>query len=108
MLQGTIFPTLLKIGLPLMDNGLAMVAAAVVAAVGAVVVALIQTLRKENREDHAVVQNSLAVLSRIAIRTENKVDTVKSELEEHLQSHKGDLGGEVGRTVKKRGQASVK
>ena len=50
-----------------MDNGLAMVAVAVVTAIGGIIVALIQGLRKENRQDHAVVQERLSLLPQIAM-----------------------------------------
>jgi hypothetical protein len=46
---------------------------AVITAVGGVLAALVQALRKENREDHAVVADSLN-------RIENKVDT-------HIRDH---------------------
>lgn len=79
-----------------------MVAVAVVTAIGGIIVALIQGLRKENREDHAIVQERLSLLSQIAMRTENKVDTVKEELADHLDWHKGGFGGEVRRGTQKR------
>lgn len=79
-----------------------MVAVAVVTAVGGIIVALIQGLRKENRADHAVVQERLSLLSQIAMRTENKVDTVKEELADHLDWHKGDSDGEVRRGTQER------
>jgi hypothetical protein len=90
------------------DNGLAMVAVAVVTAIGGVIVALIQGLRKENREDHAVVQERLSLLSQIAMRTENKVDTVKEELADHLDWHKGGIGGQVRRGTEKRRKSAAK
>jgi hypothetical protein len=43
------------------------VTVAVITAVGGVIAALIQSLRKENRDDHAVVSDALT-------RIENKVD----------------------------------
>ena len=79
-----------------MDNEMAMVVVAVITSVGGVVVALIQSLRKENRQDHATVQDSLYHLERIALRTEDKVDTVKEELEEHLAWHEGEVDGRPG------------
>ena len=90
-----------------MDNGLAMVLVAVVTAIGGVIVALIQGLRRENRDDHAVVQERLSLLSTIAMRTENKVDTVKDELADHLDWHKGDNDGEVRRGTKPRRKTAI-
>lgn len=49
------------------------VTVAVITAVGGVIAALIQSLRKENRDDHAVVADALT-------RIENKVDT-------HIRDH---------------------
>lgn len=46
---------------------------AAITAVGGVIAALIQSLRKENRDDHAVVAGALT-------RIENKVDT-------HIRDH---------------------
>lgn len=91
-----------------MDNGLAMVAVAVVTAIGGIIVALIQGLRKENRQDHAVVQERLSLLSQIAMRTENKVDTVKEELADHLDWHKGGFDGEVRGRTKARRKTALK
>jgi len=51
---------------------------AVIAAFGAVLAALVQSLRKENRDDHAVVANSL-----------NRIET---KLDDHIDDHlKGSL-----------------
>lgn len=51
---------------------------AIIGAVGVVLASMISSLRKENKEDHAVVATSLN-------RIENKIDN-------HIDSHaKGDL-----------------
>ena len=42
-----------------MDNGLAMIAVAAVTTVGGIIVAILQTFKKENREDHAMVLDAL-------------------------------------------------
>lgn len=76
-----------------MDNGIAMVVVATITAVGGVVVAMVHAARKENRADHAVVADNLVRLTQIALRTEGKVDTVKEELQEHLDWHKGEDDG---------------
>jgi hypothetical protein len=44
---------------------------AVIAAVGAVLAALVQGMRKENRDDHAVVADSL---NRIETKLDNHID----------------------------------
>ena len=74
-----------------------MVLAAFVAAVGGVIVSVIQSLKKENRQDHASVQSALRHIYNVATRTEDKVDSVKSELNKHLSTHKeGNNGKTVG------------
>jgi len=78
-----------------MDNGLVMIIVALIGAVGGVMVALIQVMRRENRNDHAEVAQTLVELTGIAIRTEGKVDTVKEELHDHLDWHKGEARGKV-------------
>lgn len=51
---------------------------AVIAAVGGILAALVQSMRKENRDDHAIVSDSLN-------RIENKLDN-------HINDHlKGDV-----------------
>jgi cellobiose-specific phosphotransferase system component IIB len=51
---------------------------AVIGAVGTVLAALVQAMRKENRDDHAIVADSLN-------RIENKLD---SHIDDHLR---GDI-----------------
>lgn len=51
---------------------------AVIAAVGGILAALVQSMRKENRDDHAVVATSL-----------NRIET---KLDNHIDDHlKGDI-----------------
>jgi Na+-translocating ferredoxin:NAD+ oxidoreductase RnfG subunit len=51
---------------------------AVIAAVGGVLAALVQSMRKENRDDHAIVSDSL-----------NRIET---KLDNHIDDHlKGDI-----------------
>lgn len=85
-----------------MDNGLAMVTVAVVTAVGGVIVAVIHSARKENRQDHAVVADNLTRLTQIALRTEDKVDTVKDELHSHLDWHQGDTDERTSKSTSER------
>lgn len=70
-----------------MANEMAMVVVALITTIGGIVVAVIHSFRKENRKDHAEVASGLVNLSLIALRTEQKVDTVKDELHEHLGWH---------------------
>lgn len=51
---------------------------AVIAAVGTVLAALVQSMRKENRDDHAIVADSL--------------DRIETKLDKHIDDHlKGNL-----------------
>lgn len=76
-----------------MDNGLAMIVVALVTAVGAILVALIQSLRKENKADHNLVQNQLQHIYSVATRTETKVDRVKDDFTNHLIWHQEETDG---------------
>jgi hypothetical protein len=79
-----------------MDQGMAAVVAAVVAAGSSIAVALIQKLRKENREDHATVKQALDWIHSAVSRVEDKVD---GHIHWHLEgetdggSDEGDRGG---------------
>lgn len=54
------------------------VTVAVIAAVGTVIAALVQSMRKENRDDHAIVADSL--------------DRIETKLDKHIDDHlKGNL-----------------
>ena len=54
------------------------VTVAVIAAVGTIIAALVQSMRKENRDDHAIVADSL--------------DRIETKLDKHIDDHlKGNL-----------------
>lgn len=57
-----------------MDGGWAIVVAAVVTAVGGVLVALIQQFRKENRQDHDLVVNQIRVLYHLMRKVDDRVE----------------------------------
>jgi hypothetical protein len=78
-----------------MDIGTAGVVAATITAVGGVIVAGIQSskkeareARKENKDDHAVVQAQLGMIYRSVTRVDDK-------LEKHLIQHREGQDGEV-------------
>ena len=78
-----------------MDMGTAAVVAASITAVGGVIVAGIQSSKKEarearqeNKEDHAVVQAQLGMIYRSVGRVDDK-------LERHLVQHKEGQNGEI-------------
>ena len=66
----------------MLDQGWALVIAASVAAVGSVLVVLIQQFRQENHRDHAVVMDALKQVSHTMERVEGKVD---SHIEWHFK-----------------------
>jgi len=68
------------------------VLAAIVGAVGAIIVAVINQFRKENRKDHAKVVDVLERVSTTVERVEGKVDR-------HIEWHA--TGGSNGRTVQR-------
>ena len=68
------------------------VLAAIVGAVGAIIVAVINQFRKENRKDHAKVVDVLERVSTTVDRVEGKVDR-------HIEWHA--TGGSNGRTVQR-------
>jgi len=67
-----------------MDAGLATVLAAAVTGVFGLLVVLIQQLRKENRDDHAVVSRQLKFLMGQVARVDKKVD---NHMEWHGEGH---------------------
>ena len=70
-----------------MDAGWAVVLAAVVSAVGGILVTLLQKFRKENSRDHEVVTGILRMVYRAQQRTESKLDKVDERLSDHIESH---------------------
>ena len=67
---------------------------AAIAALGAIMVAIIQQFRRENRDDHAKVMDVLDRVSHTVDRVEGKVDS-------HLQWHIEETGnGRVPRSTK--------
>jgi len=78
-----------------MDAGIAAVLGAVIAAVGGIIVAIIDKFRKENRRDHGAVMDALDRVSNTVERVEGKVD---SHIEWHLTG--GTTNGRVPRRSK--------
>lgn len=86
-----------------MDGGWALVLAAVVTAVGGIIVAVLQQFKKENHTDHQIVVGLLQVLRKSQIRVEDKVDRVDERLTSHLDSHASEGILDNGRTVHQNG-----
>lgn len=73
-----------------MDGGWALVLSAVVTAVGGVMVTLLAMVRKENKDDHAVVAGMLQHVFKSVGTVETKLDKVSYNLKEHINSHKNN------------------
>jgi hypothetical protein len=82
-----------------MDGGWALVLAAVVTAVGGIIVAVLQQFKKENSQDHAYVRGMLTMLYSSQRRIEGKVEKVDERLSDHLEFHASgkvlDNGGAI-------------
>ena len=73
-----------------MDGGWALVLSAVVTAVGGIMVTLLAMVRKENKDDHAVVAGMLQHVFKSVGTVETKLDKVSDSLKEHINSHKNN------------------
>jgi len=63
-----------------MDSAVAAIVVALITTVGTVMVALFNSLRKENREDHSVVKNKLQELK-------DDVKHIDDKLDDHISWH---------------------
>lgn len=70
-----------------MSQAWAMVIAAVVTTAGSVTVAVMAKMRKENRQDHALVMGLLRIVGRKQDRIESKLDSLVDRFHGHLQDH---------------------
>jgi hypothetical protein len=89
------------------DGGWALILAAVVTAVGGVIVSVLQRFKKENHDDHAYVRGVLTMLYKSQNRIETKVDRVDERLHRHLDSHVSEGMLDNGRTVHQDGVEST-
>lgn len=72
-----------------MDMGIAAVIVAVLTTIGGVLVALIQSSRKENKEDHALVVEQLRTVYKAIVKVDEKVD---KHLAWHIETKEGNNG----------------
>ena len=70
-----------------MDGDWALILAAVVTAVGGIIVAAIQKFRSENHTDHQVVLGMLKILHKGQQRVEDKVERLDERLDNHIEFH---------------------
>ena len=73
-----------------MDGGWALVLSTVVTAVGGIMVTLLAMVRKENKDDHAVVAGMLQHVFKSVGTVETKLDKVSDNLKQHINSHKNN------------------
>ena len=90
-----------------MDANWALVLAAVVTAVGGIIVAVLQQFKKDNHTDHQVVLGMLKVLHKGQQRVEDKVERLDERLDNHLEFHATEGMLDNGRTVHQDGVESV-
>jgi hypothetical protein len=70
-----------------MDANWAIIVAAVVTAVGGIIVAVIQHARRQDSAEHGLVMDMIRLIHISQKRTENKLDKVDERLSQHLQFH---------------------
>ena len=90
-----------------MDANWALVLAAVVTAVGGIIVAVLQQFKKDNHTDHQVVLGMLKVLHKGQQRVEDKVERLDERLDNHLEFHATEGMLDNGRTVHQDGVEGV-
>jgi hypothetical protein len=69
------------------DGNWALILAAVVTAVGGIIVAVLQQFKKENHTDHQVVLGMLKVVHKGQQRVEDKVERLDERLDHHIEFH---------------------
>ena len=82
-----------------MDANWALILAAVVTAVGGIIVAVLQQFKKDNHTDHQVVLGMLKILHKGQQRVEGKVERLDERLNNHLEFHATGGMLDNGRTV---------
>lgn len=70
-----------------MDANWALILAAVVTAVGGIIVAALQKFKSENHNDHQVVLGMLKILHKGQQRVEDKVERLDERLDDHIEFH---------------------
>jgi hypothetical protein len=70
-----------------MDGGWAIVISALISAFGGIAVVVFAQMKKENKNDHAVVAGMLQHIYRATARVETKVEKVDSKLNTHIEDH---------------------
>lgn len=85
------------------DGNWALILAAVVTAVGGIIVAVLQQFKKENHTDHQVVLGMLKVVHKGQQRVEDKVERLDERLDHHIEFHATRGMLDNGRTVDQNG-----
>lgn len=89
-----------------MDGNWALILAAVVTAIGGVIVAVLDKFRKENHTDHQVVLGMLKILHKGQNRVEAKVERLDERLDNHIEFHASEGMLDNGRTIHQTGVES--
>ena len=82
-----------------MDANWALILAAVVTAVGGIIVAALQKFKSENHNDHQVVLGMLKILHKGQQRVEDKIERLDERLDNHIEFHATGGMLDNGRTV---------
>ena len=82
-----------------MDANWALILAAVVTAVGGIIVAVLQKFKTDNHTDHQVVLGMLKILHKGQQRVEDKVERLDERLDSHIEFHATEGMLDNGRTI---------
>jgi hypothetical protein len=82
-----------------MDANWALILAAVVTAVGGIIVAVLQKFKTDNHIDHQVVLGMLKILHKGQQRVEDKVERLDERLDSHIEFHATEGMLDNGRTI---------
>lgn len=86
-----------------MDANWALILAAVVMAVGGIIVAVLQKFKTDNHTDHQVVLGMLKILHKGQQRVEDKVERLDARLDDHIEFHATEGMLDNARTVHQNG-----
>lgn len=84
-----------------MDSNWAMILAAVVTAVGGIIVAVIGVARKQDSREHGLVMDMIRIVHISQRKIERSVEKIDDRLNEHLEHHKAQERLDNGRVDQK-------
>jgi len=83
------------------DSNWAMILAAVVTAVGGIIVAVIGVARKQDSREHGLVMDMIRIVHISQRKIERSVEKIDDRLNEHLEHHKAQERLDNGRVDQK-------